>query len=87
MRTIRTAALMLIALGALAPAYAQRGPSSPPPPAAASSPPPQPPVLFDPWGRGPPPPPERPYLSPRPEVAPPMERVTPVAPLSPRVGN
>jgi hypothetical protein len=38
---------------------------------------------------GPPRPPERPYTPPRSsgEIAPPMERVTPVAPLSPRVGN
>ncbi len=38
---------------------------------------------------GPPKPPDRPYTPPRSsgEIAPPMERVQPIAPLSPRVGN
>jgi hypothetical protein len=46
-------------------------------------------ILIDPTPHpyGPPPPPERPYLQPRSEVAPPMDRVQPVAPLSPRIGN
>jgi hypothetical protein len=35
----------------------------------------------------PPPGPERPYYRPPPEIAPPMERVPQVAPLSPRIGN
>src|SRR5262245_24353879 len=70
------------------PAQAQRAPSAPPsPPPAVSQPPPPPPLGFDAWGRGPPLPPERPYVAPMPQVAPPMQRVTPVAPLSPRVGN
>ena len=44
--------------------------------------------VLDPWNRGPPAPPaERPYVQPGPQVSPPMDRVTPVAPLSPRVGN
>jgi hypothetical protein len=86
MRTIGTALLVLVALGALAPANAQKAPSFQPPPAAASPPPP-PPLLSDPWGRGPPLPPDRPYLAPRSEVAPPMQRTPQVAPLSPRIGN
>ena len=83
MKLIVTALLVLVAL---APAYAQ-GASPPPAPSAATPPRPPPPVQFDPWNRGPPLPPERPYVQPGPQVAPPMERITPVAPLSPRVGN
>jgi hypothetical protein len=80
------AALAIIAFGG--PAHAQRAPSAPPsPPPAVSQPPSQPNLGFDAWGRGPPPPPERPYVAPMPQVAPPMQRVNPVAPLSPRIGN
>jgi hypothetical protein len=87
MEPIKTALLVLLALGAATPALAQRAPSSPPPPVAGSTPPP-PTIVLDPWNRGPPAPPsERPYVQPGPQVAPPMQRVTPVAPLSPRVDN
>ena len=87
MRSIKPALLVLVALGVATPALAQRAPSSPPPPAASSTPRP-PTIVLDPWNRGPPAPPsERPYVQPGPQVAPPMERVTPIAPLSPRVGN
>jgi hypothetical protein len=39
--------------------------------------------------RAPPPPPERPLTPPRSseQIVPPMERVPPIAPLAPRVGN
>jgi hypothetical protein len=82
-------ALVVLATFALAaPAHAQRSRSAPPsPPPAASQPPPQAPLGFDAWGRGPPPPPERPFVAPTPQVAPPMQRIAPVAPLSPRLGN
>ncbi len=87
MRTIRTALLVLVAFGTLTPAFAQRAPSSPPPPPSAAPAQPPPPVFYDPWGRGPPPPPERSYVGPGSQVSPPMPRVEPIAPLSPRVGN
>jgi len=73
--------LAVLALGTATSAIAQS--SAPPPP-----PQPRPPaVLINPYDRGPPPQPERPYVGPAPTVQPPMERVTPVAPLAPRVGN
>lgn len=85
MQTIKTALLMLLASGILATAFAQSPPPPPPPPAARPAQPP--PVLYDPWGRGPPVPHERQYVAPGSQVAPPMPRTEPVAPLSPRIGN
>jgi len=86
--TVAYALVVLATFALAAPAHAQRSPSAAPsPPPVASQPRSQPPLGFDTWGRGPPPPPERPYVAPGPQVAPPMQRITPVAPLSPRVGN
>ena len=84
MKAMGKTLVVLAAIGPVAPAYAQQAPSPPP---AMSRPPSQPPLNFDGWGRGPPMPPERPYVAPRSEVAPPMQRVPQVAPLSPRLGN
>ena len=44
-------------------------------------------VTINPYDRGPPLPPDRVYPSPRSEIAPPMERVPPIAPLAPRIGD
>lgn len=83
--SLAVSAIAFAILALAGPAQAQRAPSAQPP--AVNQPPPQPPLGFDAWGRGPPPPPQRPYVAPMPQVAPPMQRVTPVAPLSPRIGN
>jgi hypothetical protein len=85
--SLACALIAFATLALTAPAQAQRSSAPPSPPPAASQPSPQPPLGFDAWGRGPPPPPERPYVAPMPQVAPPMQRVPPVAPLSPRLGN
>ena len=84
--TMRATLVALAGLALSAPAQAQRPPTPAPPP-AVNQPQTPPPLGFDAWGRGPPPPPERPFVAPRPEIAPPMQRVPQVAPLSPRVGN
>jgi hypothetical protein len=71
-------AVVLAALAVSAPAAAQQ--KQPP-----ATPAPRPPVVInDPSLYRPPPPPhERTYVGPAPTVAPPMERIPPVAPLSP----
>jgi hypothetical protein len=86
MRRTQTALLMLVILGLITPASAQQPPPpGPPPPAARPAQPP--PALYDSWGRGPPVPHGRQYVGPGSQVAPPMPRTEPVAPLSPRIGN
>ena len=85
MRSTQTALLMLVASGLVTPTLAQSPPPAPPPAAARPAQPP--PVFYDPWGRGPLVPHERQYVGPGSQVAPPMPRTEPVAPLSPRIGN
>jgi hypothetical protein len=86
----RTALAVLLAL-CIAPlagtqASAQSGASQ------AQAQPPQPPrppvIIVDPSSiyRGPPAPPERPQYAP-PSMSPPMERISPLPPMSPRIGN
>ncbi len=83
MTRIRAALIAALVLAAVTPAGAQTNTGARP------SPPPPPPLppLTNIERYGPPPPHERPWPPPRSEVAPPMERTPPVAPLAPRVGN
>jgi hypothetical protein len=80
MRTILSVLVTLSVLAgtALAPASAQSSRAPQQRPTA---------VTIDPYDRGPPLPPDRVYPSPRSEIAPPMERVPPIAPLAPRIGD
>jgi hypothetical protein len=76
MQPFRTvlAITILAALGGTA--IAQQNQPPPPQPAPRV-------IILDPnFNRPPPMPPDRPYVGPGPSTAPPMERITPVAPLS-----
>ena len=74
-RTVLTAAI-LAGLCALGPAGAQQKQIPPAQPAPRV-------IIVDPnFNRPPPMPPDRPYVGPGPATSAPMERITPVAPLS-----
>ena len=74
-RAARVVAVSLLALSAVTSAKAQPHEAQPSPPAATTYP----------WNfGGPPAPPDRSYYpAPSPEIAPPMQEVAPIAPLSP----
>jgi len=83
MKVFASLSVALAALGASMPLLAQSNQPAP-------TPPPRPPVIIlnpNDLTRGPPAPAERQFAPPPPSLAPPMERVPPVAPLTPRTGQ